>query len=62
MIDIGSRISFRPSGWTDYNDPVPQQAVTQVQGEVVRVHRPHRWYRVRYYVNGLGPCYECFKF
>lgn len=51
-----------PCGFTDFKDPAAAKAVVEVTGTVERIHEAHRWYRVRYYIQGLGPYYECFKF
>lgn len=64
--EIGDRISFVPQCMIDsggcfiQNKPVELQS--RVQGEVVYINWPHRWYRVRYSLQGFDrPQHECFS-
>lgn len=59
MPDIGEKISFIPDAFTRVEkDP---RVPVRVAGIVDYINRAHRYYRVRFEVNGYT-LYECFKF
>ena len=65
-IEIGDKISFVPYCMVDGPNgclvrALPEERQYRVQGEVVYIHRAHRWYRVRYTLPGIDrPQHECF--
>lgn len=67
MIRIGDTLRFAPTAFVTASEMTqahtryrPKYPV-KVTGTVCGIHRGHRWYRVRFAVNGCT-MYECFKF
>lgn len=64
MVEIGDKIRFTPSAFSEINTDKSWEifgVVTQVTGTVVQIHEEHRWYRVRYELAGTIQ-HETFKF
>lgn len=65
---IGDKVRFTPAPFEACrenikNGPGGKPLNTRVTGEIVRIHRAHRWFRVRYQMAPDTPVYfECFKF
>lgn len=59
--EVGDRIRFKPSAYSDGVAPFGEDLDVTVLGTVERVHEAHRWYRMTW-PGPQGPMYECFKF